>query len=299
MPRYPNRYDQLRGEGGFTTSVLVPFVSDFLDSLGSELPAVLGISTFGTIDTRQAFLQHMPHHDAGAEKAPGHADKVDLKNKLRAKGVRIAADNDATAAALGEYIFGAGRADHPAEPHAFAYVWAGRGLNAGIVSDGSPWQGRLHPEMGHLVARRFEQDGRLDPYPGNCGLHGDCLGGLAGYRTISERMSRYGWTEDQALDAVGYYIAQLCAALTLTFAPLRIVLGGSLNRQSFSHLLSARIRDHYTRMVTGFPGYDDDRMARNVLIPAQLGDQASLLGIMEIARRAILPAHEFWSGNNK
>lgn len=294
IPRARNKYGTLRDGGDFTSSILVPIATDFLDSFGDDRPAVLGISTFGTIDTQRAFVQHVPSRGPRSKTIV----KVDLKNDLRSQGVRIVADNDATSAAFGEYLFGAGRAHQSESPHAFVYVWAGRGLNAGIVIDGSPWQGRLHPEMGHLVARLHEIDQLPGGYPQNCGIHkGGCLTGLAGFRTLQERVNDHGRSEAEATDAMAYYLAQLCAAVTLTVAPIRIVLGGLSMRQAYSGSLLERVCAHYAGMVAGFPGYDDERTARNVLIPAQLGDRAGMLGILEIARRSILPTHQLRTGS--
>ena len=285
--------ERLRGDGDFTSAALLQLADEFLDSFDGSLPDILGISTFGTVDTKRAFVQHVPSRGPNSLAVV----KVDLRNGLRSRRLPVVVDNDATAAAFGEYLFGAGRPHQTADAHAFAYVWAGRGLNAGIVIDGSPWQGRLHPEMGHLIARRHDYDALPGGHPGNCGIHHDCLTGLAGFRTLRERMALHGQSEEEAIDALSYYLAQLCAAVTLTVAPARIVMGGLSTRQTWSAALLDRLCDHYVRLVAGFPGYDVESTARNVLIPSQLGDRASMLGMLEIARRSLLPRHSLRSGN--
>ena len=294
--REGGQYEHLRQGRDFASSLLERMISDFLDRLGDK-PDIIGISTFGTVNTKTGEFHHRPSR--GQNKL-GYI-RLNLQDLLARHGIPVVADNDATAAAFGEYLFGVGQAHQLAAHHAFAYVWAGRGLNAGIVIDGMPWQGKLHPEMGHLPARRYmtglHEKGR-DPHPGNCGSHDDCLTGLAGRRAFMERAAMKGWTERKSLDAMAYYIAQLCAALTLTVVPVSIALGGLSFRGEHAETLLERVRHYHSELfVADFPGYDDISTAQEVLIRSELGDQASLLGAMEIARRHLFPTHQLYSGD--
>ncbi|MCW2248064.1 putative NBD/HSP70 family sugar kinase [Azospirillum fermentarium] len=283
IQRDKNTYDESGSGEYFFSKILIPIVSDFIDEFGGVVPDILGISTFGTIEPARNFIQFTPGHGPNL----GKIEKIDLTNELRSKGTRIVVDNDATAAAFGEYVFGAG-----AKHSTFAYVQAGRGLNAGIIFNGKPLRGRLNPEIGHLTASRYSRDSIPDPHLGNCGSHRACLNGLGGLRALRERMNEHNWTEDRGVDAMSYYIAQLCAAVTLMMSPDRIVVGGQSTRLHFREHLFQKIRYYYKDIVRGYPGYDDDRISRNIIIQAKLGDQAALLGILEIARRSILPLHE-------
>jgi len=295
IPRSGNHYDHLRDGGrGFTDAVLLPLVADFIDRLGSE-PDIIGISTFGTIDPATNILRHTGGQSEGADKEV-RRDVLDIAGSLKRQyGIAcpVIADNDATTAAFGEYLYGAGSRDKSKGDQAFAFAWAGRGLNAGFVIDGRPWQGRLHPEMGHLPARRFPDD----PHEGNCGSHKDCLTGLAGLRAFEQRAKRTKWTRAQSLDATAYYIAQLCTALTFTVAPTRICVGGLSFRSDFGSELFGKVMKHYRVFVADYPGYSDEKVARNVIIPSQLGDQASLLGVMEIARMRVQPDTDLQMGD--
>ncbi len=81
-----------------------------------------------------------------------------------ATGLSVLADGDATAAAIGERLHGAGRTMRD-----FLYVYIASGLGAGIIISGRPYRGRFGKagELGHMVV---VPDGRPCP----CGNRG-CL----------------------------------------------------------------------------------------------------------------------------
>ena len=63
-------------------------------------------------------------------------------------GVPAAIENDADAAALGEYFWGAGRGAQTC-----MYVTVSTGIGCGLIADGKPYQGAggAHPELGHMI----------------------------------------------------------------------------------------------------------------------------------------------------
>jgi glucokinase len=65
-----------------------------------------------------------------------------------ALGVPAAIENDADAAALGEFAWGAGQG-----AQRFIYVTVSTGIGCGLVLDGRLYRGagRAHPELGHLI----------------------------------------------------------------------------------------------------------------------------------------------------
>lgn len=94
-------------------------------------------------------------------------DDVPVRALLaRRHGVPVAVDNDATAAAIGEHAFGAGRGCRH-----MVMLTLGTGVGGGIICDGRPYRGASGAagELGHMVVA---MDGPA--CPGDCPNHG-CL----------------------------------------------------------------------------------------------------------------------------
>ena len=119
-----------------------------------------------------------PFHDgrlAAPANLPGW-DGIDLSKSLEARlGKPASLQNDATAAAIGEWMFGNGRGSRHV-----AYITVSTGVGAGLVLNGSAYGGPHGnaAEIGHIV---------IDPQGPqcNCGLRG-CLEALASGTAIGK-----------------------------------------------------------------------------------------------------------------
>jgi glucokinase len=143
-----------------------------LDAAGrsrADLTTV-GVASPGTVDTLRGVV-------AGAGQLPGWRD-VPLRDLMEERlGLPVALENDATAAALGEHAFGAGRgARH------MLYITVSTGIGGGIIIDGRLYGGASGAagELGHIVI-----DPQGPPCTG-CGSHG-CLEILASGTAIARR----------------------------------------------------------------------------------------------------------------
>jgi fructokinase len=188
---------------------------------------------------------------------------------------RVIVANDATAAAIGEWKFGFGK-----DTTEFAYVWAGRGVNVGLVLNGLPWRGRLHPEAGHILVRRHEND--LEQ-AGVCPDHDGCVLGLTCLRAINRRLSHIDIAG--ASDLLGYYYAQLCLDVSLTVAPERIALGGLLMERYALPELLENTRRHFREIKGEYPTYVRQEAAD--FIGAGSTPCASLWGLVEMGRQRL------------
>jgi fructokinase len=237
-------------------------------------PEAIGIGSFGPVDLDPrsptwGFVTTTPkpgwrHTALGAP----------IRDRL---GVPVVFDNDVTAAALGEYRWGAGQG-----VAALAYLTVGTGIGAGLLIDGRPWHGLIHPEVGHL---RIPHDRERDPFPGACPVHGDCWEGLASGPAVAER---WGARPEQlpddhpawALEAE--YLALGLLSIVCVFSPQRLIVGGGvMERPHLLKLVCGRLRDY-------IGGYLEspllvEHIDAYVVAPA-LGDRAGVLGAIGLAQ---------------
>lgn len=131
----------------------------------------IGIAIAGLVDTPHGILVTSPH-------LPGWRD-VPLKEQIEtALGVKTFIINDAKAAALGEYRYGAGKGIRNQ-----IYMTVSTGIGGGIITDGALYTGTggSAGEIGHMV---IDVNGpRCD-----CGNNG-CLESLASGTSVARDMS--------------------------------------------------------------------------------------------------------------
>jgi fructokinase len=206
---------------------------------------------------------------------------ADVVGTLRAAlGVPIGFDTDVDAAALAELRWGALRGTRTG-----VYLTVGTGIGGGVVADGRVLHGMLHPEIGHV---RVPRDPRVDPYPGRCPFHGDCVEGLASGPANAERWGAPGADlppEHPAWALEAGYLAHLCATLVCTLSPERIVLGGGVMAQE--HLF-ALLRPEVQRLLNGYVATRQILEGIDAyLVPPALGDRAGVVGALALGLDAL------------
>jgi fructokinase len=185
-------------------------------------------------------------------------------------------DTDVNAAAMAEHRWGAGR-----DIENLVYLTVGTGIGGGVLVDGAPLHGLMHPEIGHLRPRRHPQDGQFE---GVCPFHGDCFEGLASGPAIVARTG----AELQRLDAAHVqweieadYLGQLCAQLVLTLSPQRIVMGGGVMSQE---RLLPDIRQRLLRWLGGYVSSKEILLSVNdFIVPPALASRSGVLGALVLA----------------
>jgi fructokinase len=133
---------------------------------------------------------------------------------------------------------------------------------------------------------RIAHDWQADPFPGACAFHGDCLEGLASGPAIEARWGGKGQElppEHRAWELEAQYLALGVTNLVCTLSPQRIILGGGVMRRSF---LFPRIRRRTLELLNNYIRVNEitDRIDEYV-VPAQLGDDAGVLGAIALALR--------------
>jgi fructokinase len=203
---------------------------------------------------------------------------TDMVGRLqRELSARVAMDTDVSAAALGEFTWGAGRESDP-----LLYLTIGTGIGGGFVQQGRPLRGLLHPEMGHI---RLPHDLENDPFPGGCPFHGDCFEGLASGPAIAKRV---GHPADNLPDSdpfwplEAHYIALAVQNLIVTLSPRKVILGGGIMQREF---LFPMIRAEVQGLLNG---YVQHAILLNhideYIVPPALGNQSGVLGAIALAK---------------
>jgi fructokinase len=191
--------------------------------------------------------------------------------------VPVRFDTDVNAAALGEQRWGAGRGAAN-----LCYVTIGTGVGAGLVIDGRPLRGLVHPEVGHL---RIPHDERRDPFPGGCPVHGDCWEGLASGPAIAAR-----WRHPPEELPAGHpgwpleadYVALGILSIVCVVSPHRVIVGGGVMEH---RPLLGMVRTRLRELVGGY--LDTPLLAEQIddyLVPPGLGDDAGVLGAIALAQ---------------
>lgn len=192
-------------------------------------------------------------------------------------GIPAAFDTDVAAAALGEGLWGNAK-----NCRNFIYLTVGTGIGAGVIADGKPLHGMIHPEIGHMfIPHNFNQD----PFPGICPTHKDCLEGLASGPSIKAR-----WGKPAEMLAANHaawqiesdYIGFALSNLILSFSPERIILGGGVMK------VSGLIQSIREKTIHFLNGYVQSELIINnsetyIRLPG-LGDRSGVLGAIALAK---------------
>lgn len=187
----------------------------------------------------------------------------------RLTGASTVIDNDANAAALGEYNYGAGREMDP-----LFYMTLSTGIGGGVVIDGAIYRGAdsFAAEIGHI---NLVPDGP------------DCL---CGARGCFERMCCGLWlerdygrkAEELLLDpdfvrAYVVYLARGLKAALMLLNPARIVIGGGIAKAG--ERLFGPLREELNGQMTAWS------RARRDVYPAELVDDSVLYGALVLTRK--------------
>ncbi|ODT90374.1 MAG: fructokinase [Sphingobium sp. SCN 64-10] len=235
----------------------------------------VGIASFGPIQLRRN-AENFGHMLDTPKAGWAGADVAGLLT--RGLACPIALDTDVNGAVLAEHLWGAGRGIDP-----LWYITVGTGLGGGLLLDGRPVHGAMHPEIGHIRVRRSTGE-RFD---GACPFHGDCIEGLVSGPALARRFGVPVGTvsdEDPRWASVADDLAELMATLFLTTAAERILLGGTvMTKRSF---LIPMIRAATLDRLAGYlPFVRGDTIDGRIMLAA-LGDEAGPMGAIALAMSA-------------
>jgi glucokinase len=268
-----------------------------------EQIGAIGIAVPGHINVPEGMVVWAPNF---GENIDGHYvpyKQIPLRDLVEAElGIAMTMDNDANAAALGEFRYGAGRGAR----HLVMFT-LGTGIGGGIIVEGEVLRGATGgaAEVGHIIIA----DG-IGSSPN--GAHGR-LETLAGRDPIIERATlkmesgreTLLWNYvngpealqqhitpaliDEAAEAgdelakevmreTGHYVGLGIASMVNVFNPEVFVLGGKISQ-------SKTLRDSALR--TARASAIGSIMASARIVSAELGDNAGIMGAAELAWREV------------
>jgi len=266
---------ETRSNRGFAAGLadLLESIHRVLNDSGSRMNQLegIGIGCAGPVNPLRGTI-HNPYTLPGWEDA-------DIVSALRHEfHVKVILENDADAAAVGEFHFGAGR---DASPVVVATV--GTGVGGATLLNGKIHRGIKgeHPELGHIPV--------LPDGPAcYCGTQG-CWESLASGTAISLAGKAFDFEDSRAIfaafpgdkRAAGIIERAVKATATATwtllhtFLPQRIILGGGIGEAHFE-LFAAGMREQ-VRAATQIPKDSVE------IVRAQLGQDAGVIGAAALA----------------
>jgi fructokinase len=245
-----------------------------IDFFRDKQIASLGIACFGPIDLNEqsdtyGYITTTP------KQGWAHCDIVGTFQE--ALGCPVGFDTDVNGSVLGEVTFGQAKGKQNV-----IYLTIGTGIGAGIYTEGTLLHGMMHPEAGHLLLRKRQDDA----YEGNCPYHKNCFEGMAAGPAMEKR-----WGQKPVLlqgraevwDLEAWYIAQALTDYILVLSPELIILGGGVMHQE---QLFPLIRRYVREMLGGYIRTPQMNDLEHYIVPASLDDRQGILGCLELARRA-------------
>lgn len=255
-----------------TPEITVPKMIEYFKE--KEIEA-LGIGCFGPIDPDKDSKTY-GYITSTPKLAWVNYDIVGAFEK--ALGCPVGFDTDVNGSVLGEVTFGQAKGKK-----SVVYVTIGTGVGVGVYIEGKLLHGMLHPEAGHVLIKKREDD----TYEGRCPYHKTCLEGLAAGPAVEERWGKKAIElkdEKAVWDLEAYYIAQALTGYILTLSPEMIILGGGIMHQE---QLFPMIRSYVLEMLNGYLQTDELKDIDHYIVSASLNDNQGIMGCLELAKRSM------------
>lgn len=226
----------------------------------------LGIGSFGPVDLNKesktyGYITSTPKQGW---------ENTDVLGFFKELNVPIYFDTDVNVACLGEVMCGAGKGLHNV-----IYGTIGTGIGFGIYQEGKLVHGLMHPETGHMLIQKREDD----IFKGVCKYHSNCLEGLASGPAIEKRWGKKAeelYDNEKVWELEAYYLGQSLANCIMCYSPNKIILGGGVMHNS--NLLELARKE----VLNNLNGYINKNIIINhidkYIVTPSLGDDSGLIG---------------------
>ena len=244
-------------------------VKKIKDFFSSYKIVSLGIGTFGPID-----LNPKSEKYGSILNSPKLAwIGFNYIKSFESLNIPIGIDTDVNASCMGETTFGTSKGLSNV-----VYVTIGTGIGVGIYVEGNLLHGMMHPEGGHIIIRKREDD------KGECvcPYHDCCFEGFASGPSI---MKRYGKPADElkndekVWDLEADYIAQACVNYIMILQPQKIILGGGVMHQE---QLFPLIRKKVIEKINKYVITKELNNMDEYIVPNSLNDKEGIFGSFKL-----------------
>lgn len=198
-----------------------------------------------------------------------------LKKELK---LPIGLDTDVNGSCLGEMTFGCAKG-----LDSVIYITIGTGVGVGAAINGKLLHGMLHPEAGHILLRKLEEDA----FEGKCPYHKSCLEGMASGPAIEMRWGKKAVElkeNKRVWELESDYIAQALMNYILTLSPQKIILGGGVMHQE---QLFPLIREKTAEYLNGYLVTKELKDMDSYIVQASLEDNQGIMGCIQLAKLAL------------
>lgn len=231
----------------------------------------LGIGCFGPIDLNKESATY--GHITSTPKLSWRNYNI-VGAFLEALKVPIGFDTDVNASAIGEATWGSAK-----DVKNSIYITIGTGVGVGVIIDGKPLHGMLHPEAGHILLAKHQKDN----FKSACPYHENCMEGLAAGPAIEARHGKKAYElsdQEEVWELEGFYIAQALVNYILTLSPERIILGGGVMHQK---QLMPIIHREVLRMLNGYIVTPQLQDIETYIVLPKLNDNQGIMGCIRLA----------------
>ena len=234
--------------------------------------SALGIGCFGPVDLNRA----SPTYGYITSTPKLAWQNYPIVGAFReALSIPVGFDTDVNAAALGEATWGCTR-----DVNNSIYITVGTGVGVGVIIDGKPYHGMMHPEGGHVLLQRHPDD----PMAGSaCPFHLSCMEGLAAGPCLEKRWGVKGAElsdRKEVWELEAYYIGQAIVDYMMVLSPERIILGGGVTHQE---CLLPMVRREVARQLGGYLRCRELEDLDSYIVPVSLNDNQGVMGAVKLA----------------
>lgn len=229
----------------------------------------LGLACFGPLDLKR----HSATWGYITATPKPHWDNTPVTTRLQqALNCEVAIDTDVNAAGLAEHRWGAAQ-----NTEVSVYVTIGTGVGLGIIINGKPLHGLIHPEGGHMLIGDID-DGEGNKISGVCPFHGSCIEGLASGTAMAKIWGQPAETlpgDHKAWDVQARVLAAMCHNILVSYSAEKIVLGGGVMQKPG---LLDNVISYTEKSLAGYMTLPSGVEFKDLISLPGLGQRSGLLG---------------------